>query len=179
MNSYNVVNGLIAVTEADAQTLGTVKAEPLEGRTRKISASILIEQSIDRVWQIITDYDHLADFIPNLAKSRRISHPAAGIRIEQVGAQNFLNFKFCARVVLDMIEHFPNRLDFQMVEGDFKSFGGSWQLEEAPAEATQLIYTVTVLPPRTMPIALIERRLSSSMVVNLEAIRQRATAIAT
>ncbi|NJL22465.1 MAG: hypothetical protein HC895_19295 [Leptolyngbyaceae cyanobacterium SM1_3_5] len=89
-----------------------------------------------------------------------------------------MNFKFCARVVLDMIEHFPHRLDFQMVEGDFKLFGGSWQLEEVPAEATQLIYTVTVLPPRTMPIALIERRLSSSMVVNLEAIRQRAVAIA-
>ncbi|NJL22466.1 MAG: hypothetical protein HC895_19300 [Leptolyngbyaceae cyanobacterium SM1_3_5] len=88
MNSHNDVNGSIAVTEADTQ-LVTVKAEPLEGRTRKISASILIEQSIDRVWQIITDYDHLADFIPNLAKSRRISHSAAGIRIEQIGAQNF------------------------------------------------------------------------------------------
>lgn len=176
MNSYHDVNQSIAVTEADAQ-LVTVRAEPLEGRTRRISASILIEQSIDRVWQIITDYDHLADFIPNLAKSRRIAHPAQGIRIEQIGAQNFLNFKFCARVVLDMIEQFPNRLDFQMVEGDFKSFGGSWQLEEAP-DATKLIYTVTVLPPRTMPIALIERRLSSSMVVNLEAIRQQALAIA-
>ncbi|NEQ28298.1 MAG: cyclase [Microcoleus sp. SIO2G3] len=182
MKIYSVVNGSIAVSEtseiANSPSVTAIKTEQLAGRMRRISASIQVGQSIDRVWQILTDYEHLADFIPNLAKSRRLPHPDGGIRVEQIGAQNFLNFRFCARVVLDMIENFPNRLDFQMIEGDFKQFFGSWQLEEVSAAgATQLTYSVTVLPPRTMPIALIERKLSSSMAVNLEAIRQRADAL--
>lgn len=153
-----------------------VTTERLAGRGRQLSAGIYIPHPLERVWQILTDYDHLADFIPNLATSRRIAHPHGGIRIEQVGTQSLLKFKFCARVVLDMIEQFPHRLNFEMVEGDFKAFSGSWILQpiETTEAATQLCYQVSVLPPRTMPIGLIERRLKSNLAVNLTAIRQRA-----
>lgn len=154
-----------------------VTTDRAEGRERQISARIHLPYSIEQVWQILTDYDHLAEFIPNLAKSRRITHPQNGIRIEQIGTQALLKFKFCARVVLDMVEQFPHQLDFQMVEGDFKSFGGSWKLRPVTMPdqvGTELCYTVSVLPPRAMPVGLIERRLRSSLVINLSAIRQRA-----
>jgi ribosome-associated toxin RatA of RatAB toxin-antitoxin module len=149
-----------------------------EGRERQISAVIRIPYSVEQVWQILTDYDHLADFVPNLAKSQRVQHPEGGIRIEQIGTQALLKFKFCARVVLDMVEQFPYQLDFQMVEGDFKSFTGSWKLQPITfadrSLGTQLSYTVQVLPLRTMPVGLIERRLKSGLVINLSAIRRRA-----
>lgn len=157
-----------------------IQTEQLEGRQRRISATIHIPQPSEKVWQILTDYDRLADFIPNLAKSRRIEHPNGGIRIEQVGTESLLRLKFCARVVLDMVEQFPHRLDFRMVEGDFKTFMGSWELQPVPLNGqpgTDLSYTVVVLPPRTMPIGLIERRLSRGLVLNLTAIRQRANTL--
>lgn len=152
-----------------------VTTEKLEGRQRRISACIHLPYPAERIWQILTDYDHLADFIPNLSKSERIDHPQGGIRIEQIGSQKFLKLKFCARVVLDMIEKFPSQLDFRMIEGDFKQFNGSWILQPADdGQSTALCYTVSVLPPLTMPVGLIERRLSQGLVVNLSAIRQRA-----
>ncbi|HEY9647416.1 MAG TPA: SRPBCC family protein [Chroococcidiopsis sp.] len=158
-----------------------VKTDWAEGRQRQISARIQIPCTINQVWQVLTDYDHLADFIPNLAKSRQIPHPHGGIRLEQIGAQSFLKIKFCARVVLDMIEHFPNQLDFEMVEGDFKEFSGYWQLTPTAAAdgqaVTELCYVVRVLPPRTMPIALIERRLCHNLSANLAAIRQQVEAL--
>lgn len=150
-----------------------VQTDRVEGRQRQISAKICIPYSNDQVWQILTDYDHLADFIPNLAKSRRISHPHNGIRIEQIGTQSLLKLKFCARVVLDMVERFPHRLDFEMVEGDFKKFSGSWLLQ--PIEGgTELSYVVSVLPPLAMPVGMIEKRLKGGLVLNLSAIRSRA-----
>ncbi|XQQ05546.1 MAG: SRPBCC family protein [Leptolyngbya sp. IPPAS B-1204] len=152
-----------------------VTTDRAEGRERQISARICLPYSMEQIWQILTDYDHLADFIPNLAKSRRIDHPQGGIRIEQIGTQALLRFKFCARVVLDMVERFPHQLDFQMVEGDFKAFSGRWILQSlADGTGTELCYQVTVLPPRAMPVSLIERRLKSSLVINLSAIRCRA-----
>jgi ribosome-associated toxin RatA of RatAB toxin-antitoxin module len=154
-----------------------VQTERAEGRQRVISARIQIPHPIEQVWGILTDYDHLADFIPNLSKSRQIDHPQGGIRIEQIGTQSLLRLKFCARVVLDMLEQFPNRLAFQMVEGDFKIFQGSWTLHPvtlAEGDGTDLVYAVTVLPPRAMPVGMIERRLKQGLVVNLSAIRRRA-----
>jgi ribosome-associated toxin RatA of RatAB toxin-antitoxin module len=154
-----------------------VETERLEGRQRRISAKVQIPYSAEQVWQILTDYEKLADFIPNLSKSRQIPHPQGGIRLEQVGTQCLLNFKFCARVVLDMAESFPQRLDFKMVEGDFKSFSGSWQLHPVllgSQPGTELCYSVLVLPRLAMPVGVIERRLSTNLAVNLAAIRERA-----
>lgn len=169
------LNASIEETSAEDLNQVEVKTDRAEGRQREISAHIRLPYSLEQVWQILTDYEHLADFIPNLAKSRRIDHPQGGIRLEQVGTQSLLKIKFCARVVLDMVEQFPNELKFQMVEGDFKSFFGSWQLQptDCPNEV-DLRYVLTVLPPRTMPIGLIERRLKHDLALNLTAIRKRA-----
>jgi ribosome-associated toxin RatA of RatAB toxin-antitoxin module len=153
-----------------------VQTDRAQGRQRQLSAKVHIPYSADQVWQILTDYDRLADFIPNLAKSRQISHPQNGIRIEQVGTQSLLKIKFCARVVLDMVERFPHQLDFEMVEGDFKKFSGSWLLQPA-AGGTELCYSLSVLPPLTMPVGMIERRLKAGLVLNLSAIRDRAESL--
>ncbi|MBW4466219.1 MAG: SRPBCC family protein [Pegethrix bostrychoides GSE-TBD4-15B] len=144
------------------------------GRQRQITAKIQIACSVEQLWQILTSYDQLAEFIPSLTQSRQIEHPAGGIRIEQIGSEALMRIKFCARVVLDMVEQFPNQIDFEMVEGDFKQFCGSWMLQPAPNGGTELSYSVSVLPPRAMPVGLIERKLKSGLVANLTAIRQRA-----
>lgn len=169
------VEDLSALADATYGQAVKVTTDRAEGRERQISARIQMPYRVEQVWQILTDYDHLADFIPNLSESRQIEHPHNGIRIEQIGTQALLKIKFCARVVLDMVEQFPHQLDFQMVEGDFKTFCGSWILQPiAGGEGTELCYTVSVLPPRTMPVGLIERKLKNGLVVNLSAIRQRA-----
>jgi ribosome-associated toxin RatA of RatAB toxin-antitoxin module len=154
-----------------------IHTEQLEGRKRRIVASTEIPFALEQVWQVLTDYDHLADFIPNLTESQRIQHPEGGIRLVQVGTQCFLNVKFCARVVLDMLEMFPRELSFSMVEGDFRQFEGKWLLEPLTSEnaGTHLSYDLMVLPPRAMPAGLIERHICRDLSQNLKAIGDRAT----
>lgn len=157
-----------------------VQTERLAERHRRISARIHIPHAIEQVWQVLTDYETLADFIPNLARSHRLEHPTGGIRLEQVGTQRLLNFNFSARVILDLEEKFPQAINFKMVEGDFKDFSGSWCLEPyslADQAGTNLEYIVRVLPKRTMPISIIERRLTRDMQINLVSIRQRVTEV--
>lgn len=155
-----------------------IATEKLDGRKRRILASIQIPCPLEQVWQVITDYDKLAEFIPNLTRSQQVSHPSGGIRLEQVGTQCFLNVKFCARVVLDMVEQFPNELKFSMVEGDFRLFEGVWRLEPLAGQGTQLIYDLVLLPPRAMPAALIERHICRDLTQNLQALCDRAIALA-
>jgi ribosome-associated toxin RatA of RatAB toxin-antitoxin module len=164
-----------AVDPALLQTV-EVKTVNLGGRQRQISARIHLAYGIESIWQVLTDYDALADFIPNLVRSQRLEHPNGGIRLEQVGQQKALMLDFSARVVLDMEEAFPQTIRFEMVEGDFKEFSGAWSLEPLAnhgAPETRLSYTVRVWPKLTMPVIAIERRIRSDLPLNLLAIQRR------
>ncbi|NEQ54562.1 MAG: cyclase [Leptolyngbya sp. SIO3F4] len=156
-----------------------IQTEKLAPRQRKILASVAIPCSLDQVWKVLTDYERLADFVPNLTTSRLMSHPDGGIRLEQIGAQCFLNFKFCARVILDMTEVFPKEIGFSMVEGDFKKFMGKWSLHPAnigmESAATLLSYELLVQPPLAMPVQLIEHHICHNLTQNLLAICDRTT----
>ena len=51
-------------------------------------ASITIEASPEEVWQVLTDYERLPEFVPNLAVSERLPTPAGApdrlVRLRQV-----------------------------------------------------------------------------------------------
>ncbi|WP_026072866.1 SRPBCC family protein [Nodosilinea nodulosa] len=165
---------------AGHETGVTIQTEKLEGQQRRILALTDIPFTAEQVWQILTDYDNLSSFIPNLSCSQRLSHPEGGIRLEQIGSQCFLNIKFCARVVLDMVEAFPRELSFSMVEGDFRQFEGRWTLEsvaEAKDSMTRLGYELVIRPPRAMPVALIERHIRHDLSRNLKAISDRTAVV--
>jgi ribosome-associated toxin RatA of RatAB toxin-antitoxin module len=180
-DSPNLIEDDSLETDLDTNPV-TIQVEKLAERQRQITAKVQIPHPIEKVWKILTDYEALPEFIPNLAKSCLLEHPNGGIRLEQVGSQRLLNFKFCARVVLDLEEIFPKLINFQMVEGDFKGFSGFWCLEPysfGAEQGTILCYTIQVWPKLTMPIAIIENRLSKDLRLNLLAIRQRASDLGT
>ncbi|MGF2034923.1 MAG: SRPBCC family protein [Nostoc sp. CmiVER01] len=159
-----------------------VQIEKIAERQRQITAKVQIPQPVEQIWKVLTDYEALPDFLPNLAKSRLIEHPNGGIRLEQVGSQRLLSFNFSARVVLDLEEYFPKEINFRMVEGDFKGFSGSWCLEPyysfGEYVGTNLCYTIQVWPKLTMPVGIIENRLSKDLQLNLLAIHQRVEELA-
>ncbi|MEH2291494.1 SRPBCC family protein [Nostoc sp.] len=167
--------------EEDLPAKVEVQIEKIAERQRQISAKIQIPHPMEQIWKVLTNYEALPDFIPNLAKSCLIEHPNGGIRLEQVGSQRLLNLNFCARVVLDLEECFPKTISFRMVEGDFKGFSGSWCLEPysfGEYLGTNLSYTIQVWPKLTMPVGIIENRLSKDLRLNLLAIHQRVEELA-
>lgn len=157
----------------DAVQIEVIELAP---RKRQIIASVNISQPVESVWETITNYEALSDFIPNLASSRKLDHPTGGIRLEQVGSQRLLNFNFSARVVIDLEEYYPKEIKFSLVEGDLKEYHGSWQLQPYTNDCgsgTNLCYLVYIVPKRLMPVNVIERRLSQDLQTNLLAIRNK------
>jgi len=165
------------------ETLPSQKPNKVEVWTEKIdrdryqiSAKLPIPHSPQQVWQVITDYEALPDFIPNLVKCQRLPHPESGIRVEQIGSKCALHFCFSARVVVDFIEHFPHKIQFQMVEGDFKVFSGEWKLLPN-RNFSELHYSLQIAPKILMPIAFLKKQLHHDLPVNLLAISQRVSEV--
>ncbi len=153
-----------------------VGVERLNRWERRLQAEMTMPYPVAPIWQVLTDYEALADFLPNVAVSRRLPHPEGKIRLEQVGTQPLLRFNFRARVVLDIEEIYPQRIQFTCVEGDFSRFDGAWQLEPQGTD-TRLIYTVQVRPRRHLPVGLIEGRITQGIRRNLQAIRERVAQV--
>ncbi len=166
---------LTAVNEDQSSSDVLLTLSKLQGRQRRVEATIHLPHPIEQVWQALTDYEKLAEFIPNLSTSRRLPHPEGGIRLEQVGVQNLKVVTFSARVVLDMTEEYLSAIRFKMVEGDFKAFSGEWLLQPMPeteAGGTRLTYCLEVWPKATIPVIAIEQRLRKDLPANLKAILQ-------
>lgn len=154
-----------------------VKIEAPAPNRRIIRAVNLINAPISVIWELLSDYSHLADHIPNLVMSRRRPHPTGGVRLEQCGAQKILGFEFRASVVMDMTEVTPTSshsrsINFDLVSSsDFREFHGSWQLCAKGQNKTALFYVVSIIPRGLIPVRAIEWRISEDVPQNMDAVR--------
>ena len=148
--------------------------ERLPGGCRRLAVQLRLALDPQWLWAVLTDYDSLSRFIPNLQTSRLLWRRENVVGLEQEGAQSFMGLRFKARVQLELTEHLAQRrLSFVMVKGDFRRFEGAWQIS-GDAEASSLLYELTVQGCVGMPIALIEQRLQEDLAANLRAVQQEA-----
>jgi hypothetical protein len=84
------------------------RLDGLEYLHRRIVASIQIDAPGSFVWQVISDYDNLAKFVPNLASSERIRLPNSApkniFRVRQVGYKSMPYLCLHAESVMDLVE---------------------------------------------------------------------------
>tara|TARA_Y100001968_G_scaffold150753_1_gene137916 strand:+ start:111 stop:575 length:465 start_codon:yes stop_codon:yes gene_type:complete len=152
--------------------------EILPKGTRRLAAQLRTPQSFESLWSVLTDYDRLSEFIPNLESSKVISRKGLTVDLKQIGSQEFFGFKFSAEVCLQLIEDKLNGLlKFHLIKGDFQRFEGSWKItKSANGQFNLLLYELTVQGCVGMPVALIEQRLRRDLRSNLLAVEKAALA---
>lgn len=148
--------------------------ERLPHGTRRLAVQLRLALSPEWLWTVLTDYDNLHTFIPNLADSRQIWRRGNRVGVEQVGSQQFCGLRFSARVQLELLEERPSGLlQFRMLEGDFRCFEGSWRVG-SNGLSSWLFYDLTVQGKPGMPISLIEQRLQQDLASNVRGVQQEA-----
>ena len=150
--------------------------EKLPGGTRRLAAQLTTSASFDSLWNVLTDYDRLHLYIPNLLSSKKIYQKNNNIHLKQVGAQDFLGIKFSAEVTIDLLEDKKlGLLKFNLIKGDFRKFEGSWKIQNIrDTSKNSLIYDLTVQGCQWMPIGMIEKRLKQDLSENLKAVDKQA-----
>ncbi len=150
--------------------------EKLSGGTRRLAAQLTTSASLDSLWNVLTDYDRLNLYIPNLLSSKKIYQNGNNVHLKQVGAQDFLGMKFSAEVTINLFEDRElGLLKFSLIKGDFRKFEGSWKIQNIKdSSKNSLIYDLTVQGCQWMPIGMIEKRLKKDLSENLIAVDRQA-----
>ena len=150
--------------------------EKLSGGTRRLAAQLTTSASFDSLWRVLTDYDRLNLYIPNLLSSKKIFQNGNNVHLKQVGAQDFLGMKFSAEVTINLFEEKKlGLLKFNLIKGDFRKFEGSWKIKNIKdTSKNSLVYELTVQGCQWMPIGMIEKRLKRDLSENLMAVDRQA-----
>jgi hypothetical protein len=163
--------------------------------TRQITASIVVDCTVDDVVNIISDYNNLVTHVPNLIQSYLVPSPNInGIRLFQEGSQKIIGFDFRASLTMDMVEDFDDEnrtkvLRFKLVESKmFSAFDGYWSArhhsrvrkydnlknEFTYDYKTLLQYSVYVEPRGRVPVIALEWRIKEDVPINLQAVKAAA-----
>ena len=150
--------------------------EKLPDGARRLAAQLTTTASFNSLWSVLTDYERLSLFIPNLLLSKELFRKETNIHVKQIGSQDFLGFRFSAEVLLDLHEEKDNGLiKFNLIKGDFRKFEGYWKIQPtANPGKNSLIYDLTVKGCQWMPIGMIEKRLKRDLSDNLIAVERQA-----
>lgn len=173
-----------------------IQVEKIAKNRRRIRSRVSVQASLDTVWNILTDYEGLADFIPSLVVSQLLEKGENFARLLQIGQQNLaFGLKFKAKGIIDCyekdIQAFPfgqrRDIEFKMIEGDFKHFEGKWSVEqrsirkhnqsdtiEGQGFCTTLFYVVEVEPKLWLPVHLVQGELCGGIKMNLSCIQNVA-----
>jgi len=122
------------------------------GAAYQIASSGNVAAAPATVWRILTDYDHMAEFVPDLHSARVVSRTGNTVIVEQLGAARLLFLRRAIRLVVQVHEQAPDKIDVSLVDGDMKVYRCSWELVPVPgANGTRVLYSATIAPKFYVP----------------------------
>lgn len=115
-----------------------------------IEVSMIAPVALETAWQVLTDFDHMARFIPNLERSVVTSRTGNRLRLEQQGKAYFGPFPIIFGSTRD-VELVPMReIRARQVTGTAKSMESTMRFSSVP-EGTQLDYRADIVPDTYLP----------------------------
>jgi coenzyme Q-binding protein COQ10 len=133
------------------------------------SRSIVINVPPEKLFDVVTDYESYAEFLPEV-KSVRVERAGPSVSVHYE-----VNLVKTIKYSLKMTEERPTRVRWSLIKGDFmKENNGSWELKPAGEGKTEATYNIEVgvgpLVPKTITSMLVDKSLPSM----LEAFKKRA-----
>ena len=124
----------VGASAAEVSVETTRRDEALEVVCRAVLAA-----PADLVWQTLTDYDRLAEFIPGMRRSRVIERRGALSVIEQSGEARVLFLSFPIEVTLSSLERPPHAIEAVLLKGNLKRLQGVYRIE--PRDGGRVVLT--------------------------------------
>jgi len=174
-----------SATETSSDTLSVEKEKQIKGEiivtlsnlenmVIGVTGEIYIGSQPEKVWTVLTDYDNLKNFIPNIIESGLLKDKGDEKIIVQTGRTEIFLFKKTSHIKLKVKEEYSKHIYFEQVGGDFKVYKGEWILEYyQEAQGTFLTFKSEVKPDFFAPLFITRYVQKRDLPIILEAIKGR------
>jgi hypothetical protein len=150
-----VLPGLPLASARAAPEVSVVRAM-VDGQPEfDVHAQVLVRASTARTWQVLTDYDRLATFVPDLQSSTRLPWPGAAAGqylVEQHAVARLLFLRQPINLVLQVREQAMSVIDMTLQSGNMRKYQARWELlPQPPAQEVLLRYSGSIAPDFYIP----------------------------
>ncbi len=153
-SSLPVLVALLALFTGGSNAAGdlSVKTEK-RGDEVHVQARATLAVPLAVIWQTLTDYNRLSEFISGISRSRLIEYRGNAAIVEQFGEAGFLFFKMPIDVTVESLELPPHVIEVRLLKGNLKKLEGRYEIEEGatPADPIILSWRGTIEPEKPLP----------------------------
>jgi coenzyme Q-binding protein COQ10 len=136
------------------------------------SKTIVINAPVEKVFDIITQYEKYKEFLPEVKEVRTSSRQGNEVTVHyKVDVMKTIQYSIRVR------EERPTKMSWSFIEGEFmKDNKGSWVLESAGEGKTKATYTVEMALGALVPKTIVNALVETSLPKMLDAFKRRAEA---
>lgn len=159
----------------------TVRLIKKERSMFEINATGFVRAAQQQAWDVLTDYDRLHEFVPDLQSSVLLSRSGQVAVVEQHSQAGFLFLSQSVHLVVRITEQPYSIIDVALIDGDMKSYSAYWELAsgvEDGAAGTRINFTGMMEPdffvPPLIGTAIVQMNAKSMVEAVLGEIERRA-----
>jgi ribosome-associated toxin RatA of RatAB toxin-antitoxin module len=137
----------------------------------RVSASFAVAQSLPDVMRVLTDYERIPQFMPDVQTSEVLERSASATVVAQSAVSSYLMFSKRIHLVLRVNEA-EGTIRFRDTCGkSFATYEGSWVVEQKDGFA-QVAYELTARPSFAVPAFVLKKLLKRDALVMIERLRR-------
>jgi len=171
--ALGAIGTVYARPAADISVIATARDAAVE-----VTAHAVVRAPPELIWQTLTDYDHLARFVPGMVSSRVLSRHGAQLVVEQRGGARLWFFSYPIRVVVTSYERPYQGIEVHLVQGNLRRLDGGYRIEPRPDGGCDLTWTGLIEPDTPLPefirTPLLRRTISDQFAGMVREIERRA-----
>ena len=143
---------LPAMAQQSALEVSVKRVNTGDQNVFEVASSGTVKAPPEVVWKILTDYERMPEFVPDLQRSRLLSRIGNTAVIEQYGEARFLFFKRSIHLIVSVLEQPISVIEIGLVSGDMKVYNCRWELVPIPETGgTRILYTGKLVPKFYVP----------------------------
>ncbi|WP_308495518.1 SRPBCC family protein [Duganella guangzhouensis] len=148
-----------AMATAQAPKLDLPKLEVSVNRVEQdgqhmyeVNAIGYVAAPLPKVWRILTGYERMSEFVPDMESCKVLSRNGNEVIIEQFGVARFLFMSRTIHLIVKAVEQPMSAIDISLISGDMKHYESRWELVPVPESGgTKIVYRGRLMPNFYVP----------------------------
>nr|WP_307733540.1 SRPBCC family protein [Duganella violaceicalia] len=118
----------------------------------EVDATGTVAAPLPKVWRILTGYERMAEFVPDMESCRVLSRNGNEVIVEQFGVARFLFMSKSIHLIVRATEQPMSSIDISLISGDMKHYESHWELIPVPETGgTKVVYSGKLIPNFYVP----------------------------